>query len=136
MSATDFKAPDRKVLREFGFVMAGAFAGIFGLLLPFLFDHAWPLWPWVVASVFLLMGVFLPQGLRHVYGLWMRFGLLIGRITTPLLLGVLFYVLITPVGLIRRLFGGDSVRKPRDAERDTYRIKSRQPDNKNMERPF
>jgi len=136
MSANDLKIPDKKILRDFGFVMAGAIAGIFGLLLPFVFEHAWPLWPWPVALAFLLLGVFLPQGLRHVYALWMRFGMLIGRITTPLLLGVIFYVLITPAGLIRRALGEDSVRKPRNASSDTYRIKSRQPDNEKMERPF
>jgi hypothetical protein len=136
MSANDLKAPDKKALREFGLVMAGAIAGIFGLLLPFLFEHARPIWPWPVALVFLLLGVFLPQGLRQIYVQWMRFGILIGRVTTPLLLGVIFYLIITPAGLIRRAVGGNSVRKPRDAMKDTYRVKSRQPDNEKMERPF
>ena len=136
MSANEFKAPNKKILREFGFVMAGAIAGRVGVLLPFLFEHGWPLWPWPVALAFLLLGVFLPHGLRHVYVLWMRFGMLIGRVTTPLLLGVLFYLVITPAGLIRRALGGDSVRKPREANTDTYRIKSHQPDNEKMERPF
>jgi len=134
MSLTKVTEPNKKILREFGFVMAAAIAGVFGLLLPFLFDRAWPVWPWPVALVFLIVGVLFPQGLKHVYVWWMRFGMLLGRITTPLLLGVLFYLVITPIGLVRRLFGGDSMHKATDG--DSYRIRSQQPDNEHMERPF
>ena len=136
MTPANFKNPDKKILREFGFIMAAAIAGVFGLVLPFLFERAWPVWPWLLALVFLLLGVFFPQALRYVYVGWMRFGLLMSRITTPLLLGILFYLVITPAGLVWRMFHGGSIRKAGDAESDSYRTESRQPDNEHMERPF
>ena len=86
--------------------------------------------------VFLIVGVLFPQGLRYIYVGWMRFGLLLSRITTPLLLGVLFYFVITPAGLVRRMFHRSSIRKAGDAESNSYRMESRQPDNEHMERPF
>jgi len=136
MAQTDLHNPDRKVLREFGLIMAGAFGGLFGILLPWIFDGSWPLWPWPVAVLFLAMGLLLPMSLRHVFTWWMRFGHLISRVTTPLILGILFYLVITPVGLIRRIMGKDSMRRNVDNGSDSYKVESRQPEHEHMERPF
>lgn len=136
MKQTDPNNPDKKILREFGFVMAGAIAGIFGLLLPWLFDRDWPAWPWPPAALFLVAGLIFPSALRYLFIGWMRFGHLLSRITTPLILGILFYLLITPFGLVRRVFGKNSMKGKGDVGSDTYRVDSRQPDDEHMERPF
>ena len=52
MTSANFKNPDKKILREFGFIMAAAIAGVFGIILPFLFERAWPVLPWPLASCF------------------------------------------------------------------------------------
>jgi len=67
MSQTELHNSDTKMLREFGFVMAGAIAGVFGILLPWLFDRAWPLWPWPIALLFLIAGLFFPASLRLIF---------------------------------------------------------------------
>ncbi len=136
MAKTDLQNPDKKLLREFGLTMAGAIAGIFGVLLPWLFDRAWPLWPWPVAALFLLVGIIFPTGLRQIFTIWMRFGHLLSRITTPLILGVLYYIVITPVGLIRKALGKDAMRHKEDPDSESFRVQSRQPDDDHMERPF
>ena len=47
-----YSTPDRRELRNFGLVFAGGLIVFFGLLLPWLFEKPWPLWPWVGAGAF------------------------------------------------------------------------------------
>jgi hypothetical protein len=61
-------------LRQFALVTGAVVSGLFGLFLPWLFDFAWPIWPWIVSAVLVLVGMIAPLALRPVYKLWMRFG--------------------------------------------------------------
>jgi len=132
----DIPEPNRKGLRAFGFVMAGAIGGLFGLILPWVFDWAWRIWPWAIASLFLILGIVAPQSLRPVFEGWSRLGYLIGRITTPLILGLIFFAIIAPIGLFRRVISKDPMRRRIDPDITTYKIDSQQPDLEHMERPF
>ena len=79
---------DRKGLREFGLVTGGIIACLFGLFFPWAFDVAIPYWPWAVAGVLALWALIAPDTLRRVYRIWMRFALILSRITTPLIMGL------------------------------------------------
>ena len=103
--AHDIPDIDRKGLREFAFILGGAVAAIFGLLLPWLFERSYPLWPWIFLGVFAVWGLLAPDTLRPVYRVWMRFGLLLNKVTTPLVLGVVFFLLILPVGFVSSVIG-------------------------------
>jgi len=92
--------------------------------------------PWIVAAVLSIWGLAAPSTLRPVYMGWMRFGLVMNRITTPLVLGVIFYIVITPVGIIMKLFGRDSMLRKLDPEASTYGMTSRKAPPYKMERPF
>ena len=128
--------PSGRELREFGFVMAGAFSGLFGVFFPWVLERSYPLWPWIIALVFLIFGLGAPGRLRLVYKMWMRMGHMIGKVMTPLILSVLFFGLITPFGLIRRVFGESAIERKFDYTADTYRSTSEQSDLENMQRPF
>lgn len=138
MTVSADQLPDlsSKDLREFGLVTGAIFAGLFGLLFPWLFEHRYPLWPWYVFAALAVPALIAPRILKPVYRGWMRFGLLISRFTTPLILGIVFFLMVTPIGLIRRVLGKDAVKKSLDKDLDTYRVPSRHPSVKNMERPF
>lgn len=136
MTQASLLNPDRKLLREFGFTMAIAISAIFGLLLPWLFERPWPVWPWPVVAVFLTTSLFLPDVLRLPFVWWMRLGHLLSKVTTPLILGILFYIVVTPVGAARRLLRKDSMSRKLDPSTKSYRVDSRQPDDEHMERPF
>ena len=90
--------PDKKELRQFGLVFASGIALIFGLFLPWLFEHPWPLWPWIVAGVFTVTALLLPQALRPVFWLWMKFGHVLGWINTRIILGITFLLLFITGG--------------------------------------
>lgn len=126
---------DGKGLREFAFVTGAIVAVLFGLLLPWLFDAGLPIWPWIFFGVLALWGLIVPMSLRPVYHGWMRFGLVMSRITTPLILGIVFYVMITPIGLIRRTFGTDPLRRDLD-DADSYRVPSKRAPTDHLKRPF
>ena len=68
-----------------------------------------PHWPWAVGAgfLFLLAGLFARPALRPVYVGWMKFAFVLGWINTRLLLGVFFYLVLTPAGLLARAFGKD-----------------------------
>ena len=127
---------DRKGLREFGFVTGLMVVLIFGLFFPWLLDSKFPVWPWVILGVLGTMAVAVPAALRPVYYWWMRLALLLGRITTPLILGIAFFLVLTPMGLLMRLFGNDPMRRGAHAGAETYRVDSTKTDRDRLERPF
>ena len=127
---------DRRGLRDFGLLMAAIIGILFGLLLPWLFDRGWPMWPWMVAGALALPALIAPTVLRPIYRGWMRFGLFMSRIVTPLVLGIIFFLVFTPVALILRLAGKDAMNRKLEPQADSYRLDRRGQDMGDMERPF
>ena len=71
----------------------------------------------VLATVFLSISYLRPQFLLPLNKLWMRFGILIGKIVSPIVLGVIFFCIFTPIALLMRLFGRDELMlKLKDAQ--------------------
>ena len=126
---------DARGLRQFALVTSAIIVGLFGILLPWLLGFGWPAWPWVLAAVLGGMGVVVPNAVRPVYMGWMRFGLILNRITTPILLGLVFFLLITPFGLVRRLIAKDPLARKLD-DKESYRVPSVKRSADSMERPF
>ena len=127
---------DRKGLREFGLVTGSIVGALFGLVFPWVFERAFPIWPWVVFGVLGLWALVALSSLRPVYRGWMRFGLLLSKFTTPLIMGTLFCVAIVPVGLIMRMAKSDPMHRRLDRNVDSYRIASPKPPRENLEKPF
>jgi len=131
-----YSAPDRRELRNFGLVFATGLVVFFGLLLPWLFEKPWPLWPWVGAGVFAGTGLLLPGVLRPVFYVWMKLGHVLGWINTRIILGVVFFVLFAPVALLLRILGKDPMHRQLDDEAQTYRVVSEKLSRERMEKPF
>lgn len=136
----DMKAPipppERGELRKFAWIMAGAIALFFGLLVPWIWSLGLLLWPWAAAAVFGLWGLIWPAGLAPVYRVWMRFGLVVGWINSRIILAVVFYLMFTPIGVCMRLFGNDPMRRRLEAEADSYRLQSHAAPARSLERPY
>ena len=131
-----YHSADNKELRQFGLVFATGIALIFGLFLPWLFEHAWPTWPWIAAGGLAATGLLLPSLLRPVFWLWMKFGHVLGWINTRIILGITFLLFFVPVALVFHLFGKDPMRRRLDPSASSYRINSEHLPRERMEKPF
>ena len=139
MKQTMYSIPelDEKGLREFGLTLGGIIVGLFGGLLPWLFGLQIPIWPWFVGGGLVLWALLASDTLKPIYKLWMHLGLLLNRITTPLIMGIVFFFLITPTGLLMRLMKRDPLARQLDDEKLTsFRVLSRKAPRENMEKPF
>jgi hypothetical protein len=95
--------------RKFAFTLAIAFGGLAGLLwwrerrvVATLFAGA--------AGAFALAGLLVPGRLGPVHRVWMGLAHAISRVTTPIVMGVVYFLVIMPVGLVRRAIGGNPLR--------------------------
>ena len=133
---------DRRGLREFALTTGTVVAVLFGLIIPWLLGRqiaflSWPgNWPWLLFTVLAAWGLIAPTTLRPLYRLWMRFGLVMSRITSPIILGLVFYLVFMPAGLIMRLFGKDAMNRKFDKNAGSYRVQSKKAPPENLERPF
>ena len=103
----EIPALNRQGLRNFAWIFGAVVASLFGLILPWLLKRDWPWEPWVIAAAFFAWGLIAPRTVRRFYRLWMRFGFVMNAIVTRIILGVVFYVVIFPFGLVFRLRGKD-----------------------------
>jgi hypothetical protein len=128
--------PTTKTLREFGFLVGGIGAGLFGAALPLLKGHALPWQPWLIGSILAALGLVLPQSLAPFYGLWMKLGLMLGWINIRIILSIVFFVIVTPMGLLMKLLNRDTMNRQWELQRSTYRIPSRDRAITQMEKPY
>jgi len=113
--------PTTKDLRQFGLLVGGVFA-VIGLW-PTVFRSESPrLWAIILGSLLIVLGVLAPQSLKQVHGGWMKVGHILGSINTRIILGIIYYLLITPMGLAMRLMGKDFMHRAFAQDADTYRV--------------
>ncbi|MGH8570378.1 MAG: SxtJ family membrane protein, partial [Gammaproteobacteria bacterium] len=106
--------------RAFGLVFGGVFVVI----------ACWPLfdgepprwWAFGVAAVLAMIAALRPALLAVPNRLWIKLGLLLGRVVSPIALGVLFYGVVAPLGVVMRLTGTDPLRLKLDPSADSYWI--------------
>lgn len=129
---------DRAGLRKFGLTMGVVIAVLFGVIFPLILSLArFPLWPWLLAGAFWLWALAAPDSMRGFYRLWMRIGLFMSKIMNPLVLGIVFFLVFLPMGLLRRAFGKqDPMRRKFEKTLTSYRIQSKKIDRNSMEKPF
>ena len=112
-----------KEIRKFGLVIAIALGviGSFVYVKTGNFDVAG--WLWGIGLLFLILGFILPSVLRPIYKIWMLLAFFIGGIVSRVILTVLFYVVLTPTGLVLRLFGKDVLDQKFDKRQESYWVK-------------
>lgn len=127
---------DRKGLRQFGLTTGAIVAGLFGVVFPLILGRDVPWWPWILAGLLATGAWLAPMHLKPLYRGWMRFGLIMGRITTPIVLGVMFFFVVTPIALIRHALGKDALKRGFDGSESSYRVQSEKRAAASMERPY
>ena len=117
----------------------------FGLLffIVFLAISLWPLksqedlrlWAFILALIFFVLGILNSKFLTPLNKLWMKFGIFLGSIISPFVMGVVFFMVVTPIGLIMRFLGKDLLRINKNKFVSTYWI-SREKQNNTMKKQF
>lgn len=106
--------------RVFGLVIAGAFVVIAGWPLFRGQDPRW--WALGAAAAFAAAALLKPALLSRLNRLWMKLGILLGKVVSPIALGILFYGVLTPIGAMMRLAGKDPLRLKLDSSANSYWI--------------
>jgi len=75
-----------------------------------------------VSIIFLLLALLVPKALAPLNWVWTKLGLLLHKIVSPVVLGILFFMVFTPIGITFRLFGGDPLRLRFDSNALSYWI--------------
>ena len=65
------------------------------------------IWSIIIASIFLTLGLINSRLLTPFNKIWFKFGLLLGKVISPLIMSVIFFFVVTPIGLLMRLLGKD-----------------------------
>ena len=118
MSMTDMA---EKELRKFGLTV-----GLVCIVIAF-----WPtvwrgeaarVWFLIPGVLLIVLGFSMPALLSPVFKVWMKIGHVMGWVNTRIILGVLFYGVVTPMGLVMRLTGRDPMRRGFEPDAQTYRV--------------
>ena len=110
----------KKDLRKFGITVGLVFTLLGALLL--WRNKAYYYWLFIAAAAFLVPGLLVPVLLRPVHKIWMTVAIVLGWIMTRIILTVLFYLVITPTGLLGRLFGKSFLDLKFDDNAESYWI--------------
>jgi hypothetical protein len=111
----------RKDLRSFGLLVGGIFA-IIGFWPVVFYGEGLRWWALVIAAVLIVPALAFPQHLAWVHKQWMLLGHILGWINTRIILGGIFYLIVTPIGVVRRLLGKDPMGKQLRADLESYRV--------------
>ena len=118
---TKFKTTNIEELRKFGLIFGAMIIIFFGVLIPYIFSLRFSYVPFLIAAIFILWAIVYPASLHFFYISWMKFGFFINRVTTPLILGSVFYLVITPIGLILKLSGKNPLLLKYNSACNSYR---------------
>ena len=91
--------------RSFGIVFFVVFLLI--ALYPLISNEEIRLWSLVVSIIFLVLGLINSKILSPLNRLWFKFGIILGKIVSPVIMGIIFFFVVTPTGLIMKLLGKD-----------------------------
>ena len=81
------------------------------------------IWPFIVSIIFLLLGLSNSKLLGPLNFVWIKFGMILGKIIAPIIMGLIYFVIITPIGLFMRLLGKDLLKTNKEKNASTYWVK-------------
>ncbi len=117
----------------------------FGLVffIIFLILGLWPItngeeiriWLILLAFIFFILGIMESKLLSPLNRLWFKFGIMLGAIVAPIVMGAIFFIVVTPIGIVMSIIGKDLLNKKHDKKKETYWIKRIKPTG-SMKRQF
>ena len=106
--------------RSFGIVFFVVFF-VFAIW-PLLNNQDIRIWSLIISLVFLILGILNSNLLKPLNIIWFKFGLLLGSIIAPIIMGIVFFVVVTPTSLIMKIIGKDLLNNKYDKNKKSYWI--------------
>ena len=110
--------------RSFGIVFFVVFFLI--ALYPLINNEDIRIWSLVISLIFLILGLINSRILNPLNKLWFKFGILLGKIVSPIIMGIIFFLVVTPIGFIMRILGKDLLNLKFNSNK-TYWIEKKDP---------
>ena len=107
--------------RNFGLVFFIVFLII--SLWPLTYEEPIRIWSFIVSLVFLILGLMKSKLLTPLNKFWFKFGMILGAIVAPIVMSIIFFIAITPIGLLMKILGKDLLNKKFNKKKNTYWIK-------------
>ena len=100
----------------------------------FLVISLWPLlssgeirhWSFLISIIFLVLGIINSKVLTPLNRLWIKFGILLGKIVSPVVMGIIFFIVVTPISLILKVIGKDTLNLKKNNSK-SYWIQKEEP---------
>ena len=119
--------------RSFGFLFFVVFLAV--SLWPLKSQGDLRLWAFILSLIFLVLGILNSRFLTPLNKLWYKFGIFLGSIVSPIVMGIVFFMVVTPIGLIMRFLGKDLLRINKSKFVSTYWI-NREKQTNTMKKQF
>ena len=113
--------------RSFGIVFFVVFLII--ALYPLTYGGEIRIWSLIISIIFLLLGLLNSQILTPLNQIWFKFGIFLGKIISPLVMGIIFFLVVTPTGIIMRILKKDLLNLKYSDDK-SYWIKKKGPKSK------
>ena len=114
--------------RSFGIVFFIVFVLI--AIYPLINQGEVRIWSLIISFLFLFLGLLNSKILTPLNKLWFKFGILLGKIISPIIMGVIFFLVVTPIGFLMRLFGKDVLNLKLNNKKSSYWIEKVGPKSK------
>ena len=114
--------------RSFGIVFFVVF--LFIALYPITYSEDIRIWSLIISFILIILGLLNSKILTPLNKLWFKFGVILGKIISPIIMGIIFFLVVTPIGLIMKVLGKDLLRLKYNKKDNTYWIEKNGPKSK------
>ena len=114
--------------RSFGIVFFIVF--LFISLYPITYSEDIRIWSLIISFIFIILGLLNSKILTPLNKLWFKFGVILGKIISPIIMGIIFFLVVTPIGLIMKVLGKDLLRLKYNNKDNTYWVEKNGPKSK------
>ena len=114
--------------RSFGIVFFVVFLLV--AVYPITYSEDIRIWSLIISFIFIILGLLNSKILTPLNKLWFKFGVILGKIISPIIMGIIFFLVVTPTGLIMKVLGKDLLRLKYNKKDNTYWIEKNGPKSK------
>ncbi|MDC0044638.1 SxtJ family membrane protein [Pelagibacteraceae bacterium] len=108
--------------KNFGFIFSAIFLIV--AFYPWLLDKDMRLWSIIISGLLIILSIFFPKTLILPNKLWFKFGIILGNIVSPIVMGIIFFLTVTPIGLIMKMLNKDILEEKMNKEKSYWKNKN------------